>query len=136
MRAIFLDIETTGLDPVRHRPIDVAFQIRDLGTGKCIGEYQSLIKLPRKEWENSDHRRLIHHISRSSIIWNEACKKSEHIWKRFADPVTHAILAHHGGRSMGSPVAPKSREAWILHLCDGISARVYDADTLDVLDRD
>lgn len=32
-----------------------------------------------------------------------------------------------------SPVAQKTRVAWLLHLCDGISARMDDAETLDVV---
>ena len=52
------------------------------------------------------------------------------------EDVLHVILSHHGNRLAGSPVAPKTREAWIIHLCDGISARLYDADTWDVVKSD
>jgi len=51
------------------------------------------------------------------------------------DKVLHAILAHHGCREAGSPVAPKTREAWLVHFCDGISARMDDADTWDIIKR-
>lgn len=54
MRGIFLDIETTGLDPVRHRAIDVAFKLIDLSTGRELGSYQSLIKIEPFEWEQKD----------------------------------------------------------------------------------
>jgi 3'-5' exoribonuclease len=84
-------------------------------------------------WQKTEHARKIHHISRSVIIWNELISTNEHkgIKEKYADSVTHAILSHHGRREWGSPVAPKSRTAWLLHLCDGISARMNDADTLD-----
>jgi len=85
-----------------------------------------------EEWENLEHKRMIHHISRSGIIWSTSAKKNEGIYNRYHDKVLHAILAHHGQRAYGSPIAPKSRVAWILHHCDSISARVYDADTLDI----
>jgi oligoribonuclease len=54
MLAIFLDIETTGLDPCLHSPIDLAFKVLDLETGEILGTYQSLVKQPREVWEKSD----------------------------------------------------------------------------------
>ena len=42
------------------------------------------------------------------------------------DEVLHAILSHHGRREYGSPVSPSTRIAWLLHLCDSISARMFD----------
>lgn len=94
-----------------------------------------------KVWQGTEHKRKIHHISRSAIIWTKNVAKLPdsgdgfdgiNKWKqKYEDPVLHAILAHHGQRQWGSPVAPKSRVAWLLHLCDGISARLYDADSWD-----
>ena len=84
-------------------------------------------------WCGSDHKRYIHHISRSAIIWSEEVKKNQYIYDMYYEKVLHAILAHHGNRGAGSPVAPKSRVAWLVHFCDGISARYADADTLDVI---
>ncbi len=81
-------------------------------------------------WGARLHKRLIHHISRSAIEFNLIAKNY-----KFAEEVTHCILSHHGQREFGSPVAPKTKEAWMLHLCDGISARMNDADKLDVVDR-
>jgi len=102
-------------------------------------------------WDSENHKRLIHHISKSSIEWSFACCNnweelalieskfsdysniSEKQFNSFFDSVAHIILSHHGNRIAGSPVSPKSREAWLVHLCDGISARMYDADTWDVV---
>jgi 3'-5' exoribonuclease len=81
-------------------------------------------------WYSTCHKRRIHHISRSAIQWNLAAAKWE-LPKVFTEEVTHAILAHHGQRAWGSPVAPKTGLAWMLHLCDGISARMNDCDTWD-----
>mgnify|MGYP003633668246 CR=1 FL=1 len=86
-------------------------------------------------WQGTEHKRLIHHISRSALIWTEAAKLDEKVYEKYHEKVLHAILAHHGQRSWGSPVAPKTRVAWLLHLCDGISARMYDADTSDVVEK-
>lgn len=54
MKAIFLDIETTGLDPLQHSPIDLALKVIDLNSGIVIGSYQSLVKYSQDVWENGD----------------------------------------------------------------------------------
>lgn len=54
MHGIFLDIETTGLNPYRHCPIDIAFKVIDLSTGNERGSYRSLIKTTPERWKNSD----------------------------------------------------------------------------------
>lgn len=88
-----------------------------------------------KEWRPIDHKRLIHHLPRSAIIWHDTAKKFGEIYERYHDSVLHAILAHHGQREFGSPVAPKTRVAWMLHLCDSLSARMDDADRIDVVNK-
>jgi 3'-5' exoribonuclease len=85
------------------------------------------------EWQPTEHRRLIHHLPRSTFIFNGVIRHFPELEKEYGDAVLHAILAHHGNREAGSPVAPKTHTAWLLHLCDGISARMDDADRIDVL---
>lgn len=85
------------------------------------------------EWKSTDHKRLIHHISRSGLIWSHAVEPHLKLKWKYHDKVLHAILAHHGQREWGSPVAPRSRIAWMPHLCDGISARMNDCNSLDYL---
>jgi 3'-5' exoribonuclease len=87
-------------------------------------------------WGSTEHKRYIHHISRSAIMWSEAARRyiNDITFKQYHDKVLHAILAHHGCREAGSPVAPKSRVAWLVTLCDNMSARMYDADTLDIVE--
>jgi 3'-5' exoribonuclease len=82
-------------------------------------------------WVKGSHCRYIHHISRSAIEWSLA--KNKYSGFDDKDEVLHAILAHHGFREWGSPVAPASRVAFILHYCDAISARVDDCDRHDVV---
>jgi 3'-5' exoribonuclease len=84
-------------------------------------------------WHGNEHKRLIHHISRSAITWNQACAFHQFNYGKYADSVTHNILSHHGQREWGSPVMPKTKAAWLLHLCDGISARMNDADKCDFI---
>lgn len=85
-------------------------------------------------WTSSKHKREIHHISRSAIEFNKIAAKIPNI-NIDIDAVTHNILSHHGMREWGSPVASHTPEAWILHLCDGLSARIDDAEKFDTLTR-
>lgn len=54
MKGIFLDIETTGLDALEHCPIDIAFKVIELATGKVLATYQSLIKPSADDWAKRD----------------------------------------------------------------------------------
>ncbi len=54
MRAIFLDIESTGLDPTKHRAIDIALKIVDVTVGYHVTSYQSLIRPTADAWERRD----------------------------------------------------------------------------------
>lgn len=54
MKAIFLDIETTGLDPSVHRPIDIAIKIIEVETGNALCAYQSTISHPQEVWNRHD----------------------------------------------------------------------------------
>lgn len=69
MQAIFLDIETTGLDPNRHRAIDIAFQIINLSTGKLTGNYQSIVRQPREIWDRCDPVSL----EINGFTWEQVC---------------------------------------------------------------
>lgn len=86
-------------------------------------------------WKSAPHKRYIHHISRSGIIWNDASQTVPDIYSQYFESVLHCILSHHMERQFGSPVSPKSREAWLLTLCDNVSARMFDADTNDLIKR-
>lgn len=85
------------------------------------------------QWIPTTHKRLIHHISRSAVYWSNLVNQYPEIAEQYHDNVLHAILAHHGQREWGSPVAPKTRIAWLLHLCDSLSARMDDCDKIDYL---
>jgi DNA polymerase-3 subunit epsilon/oligoribonuclease len=54
MLAIFLDLETTGLDPYKHRVIEIAFKIIDLSNGSERGNFQRIISQPADVWEKRD----------------------------------------------------------------------------------
>jgi oligoribonuclease len=54
MLAIFLDIEATGLDPVQHHAIDIAFKVVDVKSGTLIAAYQSIVRHPFAVWQQRD----------------------------------------------------------------------------------
>lgn len=82
------------------------------------------------EWYGAEHKRRIHHVSRSALFWNEVCAKNPN---PYSEDVLHCVLSHHGRREWGSPVAPDTKEAWLLHLCDAMSARMDDCGRVDML---
>lgn len=80
-----------------------------------------------RNWHSTTHKYHIHHISRSALFFEECALKLNKP-KAFKDAVLHCILSHHGFREWGSPVAPQTREAIILHEADNLSARLDDVD--------
>lgn len=84
---------------------------------------------PSGEWESTVDKSLVYHIIRSAIHWSKAVDKHPR-HRALEDDVLHCILSHHGQRQWGSPVEPRTRAAWVLHLSDQMSARVNDCDTL------
>lgn len=75
---------------------------------------------PGLGWEAVPHHRHIHHINRSAVIWTQLTANG--VCADVFDEVLHCILSHHGSPDRGSPVLPQTREAWVLHLCDALSA--------------
>lgn len=98
-----------------------------------IGKVWDYKEIAPNNWDGTPHKRLIHHISRSAIEWSKAVERFPK-YRDVEESVLHAILAHHGTREWGSPVAPKSKLAWLLHLSDALSARINDANSLDVVE--
>lgn len=54
MQAIFLDTETTGLDPFFHRLLEIAFKVVDVHSGYEKLTYQTIVKQPLEVWERRD----------------------------------------------------------------------------------
>lgn len=58
MKAVFVDIETTGLDFDRHVAIDIALIIVDLNDYTDVHEYTSCIRCDDSDWWYSDPKAL------------------------------------------------------------------------------
>lgn len=54
MLTVFLDQETTGLDPIKHRLLEIAFKIFDVNTGELKAKYESIVNQPYEVWESRD----------------------------------------------------------------------------------
>ena len=57
-RAIILDTETTGLDASKAYALEIALKVVNTETGKCLGSFQSVVTLSKKEWEDADSMAL------------------------------------------------------------------------------
>jgi DNA polymerase-3 subunit epsilon/oligoribonuclease len=59
MLGIFLDQETTGLDSFRHKLLEVAFKVVDLGTGEELAQFQSIVRQPEEVWQARDPNAIL-----------------------------------------------------------------------------
>ena len=66
-RAIVLDTETTGLDPSKAQVVDIAFKVVDIGSGACLGSFQSVVALSKEEWALADPIAL----TVNGFTWND-----------------------------------------------------------------
>jgi 3'-5' exoribonuclease len=76
----------------------------------------------KKEVINLPYRKEIGHVVGSAMEFaNVAGNMGFNPDTRQA--IIHCILSHHGRNEWGSPVAPQSKEAYILHAADMLSAK-------------
>lgn len=54
MLGVFLDIETSGLDPFRHIPLEIGCMVIDLYSGKELEVYETLVSVTQEEWTLRD----------------------------------------------------------------------------------
>jgi len=58
MLGIFLDIETSGLDPKKHTILELAFKIVDVKTGILHETFTELVSISKEQWAQSDKASL------------------------------------------------------------------------------
>src|SRR5579862_7566392 len=128
----FNSVKTLKLEGVDKKELFLSALFHD--AGKMYDYQVKSVYADGPDMMAAPHKRLIHHISRSGLIWSHAVTAyGGEFCDKYHDLVLHNILSHHGHREWGSPVAPKTKAAWLLHLCDGISARMNDCDRLDLV---
>jgi 3'-5' exoribonuclease len=66
----------------------------------------------------TDEGRLVDHVAEGALIVQRAIDAIEGFPRDLRNRLLHAILAHHGARERGSPVAPQTLEALALHHAD------------------
>ena len=73
MLAIFLDTETNGLNPHKHRVIEIAFHIIDVLTGEIKDSFESIVLTSAEEWGKSDPASL----RVNGFTWEEVSQGSQ-----------------------------------------------------------
>lgn len=69
MLGVFLDIETNGLDPWKHKAIDLAFKIIDLTKDRVVASYQSIVKIAPEDWAKRDPQS----VEINGFTWDQIC---------------------------------------------------------------
>jgi len=85
------------------------------------GKVPSYYQTKDGTWVKTQASRMFHHIYLSTQIFQDMMAKMQ---LNYPEEITHAILAHHGCREWGSPVAPATPLAQLLHHSDMMSARM------------
>lgn len=70
MLGIFLDTETSGLNPLRHAVLQVAYKILNIETGQCLHAYEATLHHPKEVWDRSNPESL----KVTGFTWDQNCK--------------------------------------------------------------
>ena len=71
----------------------------------------------------TEYAERVGHVVGSAILFSgAAATKLKMVGKYYLNDILHCLLSHHGRLDFGSPVTPKTPEAWALHLADSMSA--------------
>jgi 3'-5' exoribonuclease len=86
-------------------------------------------KLYEYEWDEStktvkklDYAKEVGHVVGSAMEFKKVAQTLL-VDKPSEEQIVHCMLSHHGRREWGSPVEPKTPEAWLLHSADMLSSR-------------
>ncbi|WGS64080.1 3'-5' exoribonuclease YhaM family protein [Marinitoga aeolica] len=74
--------------------------------------------------EKTDEGELIGHIAIGIHMVSDYAKKISNFPKHILNEILHMIASHHGELEWGSPIVPKTIEAFILHFADNLSSKV------------
>ena len=70
MYGVFLDTETSGLNPTKHCILEIAFKIIDIESGELKINYCSVVAQTTANWEKADPMSL----AINGFTWNEVSK--------------------------------------------------------------
>jgi 3'-5' exoribonuclease len=79
----------------------------------------------------SDHGRLYGEISIGYYLVRRTIERLDGFPPELAQAVLHIILSHHGSLEHGSPVAPCTREATLVHMIDNLGGRLGSFDRIE-----
>lgn len=76
------------------------------------------------DWVKTPYCKEHYHVAGSYAEFMIAASKEPQITTQLVNDIGHCILAHHGHNpAWGSPVAPITREAYIIHAADMLSSQ-------------
>lgn len=87
-----------------------------------IGKLRELSKFPENDY--TDEGQLVGHIVIGCEIISTEASKIEGFPEQLKNLLKHSLLSHHGEYEYGSPILPKTIEAYILHCADDMDAKV------------
>ncbi|HEY4832827.1 MAG TPA: 3'-5' exonuclease [Waddliaceae bacterium] len=95
MYLIFLDTETTGLNPKKHRILEIAYKVFDSISGKPTLWYESIVAQSPEAWAEADPTSLTF----NGFSWEQILKgKTEKvIASEIANDLNHLGLREYGG---------------------------------------
>lgn len=97
-----------------------------------IGKLYAYDTQKKYGFELTDEGKLEDHIGLGLKKIVRIIDKIENFPAEYETALSHIILSHHGMKEWGSPVAPKTLEAVIIHNCDRMEAQIDAFNTLYV----
>jgi len=70
MLGVFLDTETSGLNPNKHCLLEVAYKIIDVETGELKSSYEAVVAQSKANWDRADTNSLLI----NGFTWEKVCE--------------------------------------------------------------
>lgn len=95
MYLIFLDTETTGLNPEKHRILEIAYKVLDTATDRVLIGYEEVIAQPAEVWAAADPQSLkVNGFDWETILGG---KSEKFIASQITQDFNHLELSKRGG---------------------------------------
>lgn len=95
MLLIFLDTETTGLDPQKHRTLEIAYKVIDSITNRDLIRYETIVSQPAEVWVEADRGSL----EINGFTWEKTLegKPEKVVASEIINDLNHLRLGEKGG---------------------------------------